>query len=106
MSQPLPNKIKTAQYTNRLLDSGVIQLTGEEKVTYLQGQITADVNKLTQYNSLLGSHCDFKGKVWSVFYSFLWQNSILLITHKSVLDKSFSELKKYGVLPTKPTTGK
>ena len=97
MSQPLTNKIKTAQYTNRLLDSGVIQLTGEEKVTYLQGQITADVNKLTQYNSLLGSHCDFKGKVWSVFYSFLWQNSILLITHKSVLGKSFSELKKYGV---------
>ena len=97
MSQPLTNKIKTAQYTNRLLDSGVIQLTGEEKVTYLQGQITADVNKLTQYNSLLGSHCDFKGKVWSVFYSFLWQNSILLITHKSVLDKSLSELKKYGV---------
>jgi folate-binding protein YgfZ len=97
MSQPLTNKIKTTQYANKLLNSGVIQLTGEEKVTYLQGQITADVNKLTQNNSLLGSHCDFKGKVWSVFYSFLWQDSILLITHKSVLEKSLSELKKYGV---------
>ncbi|PKH00631.1 tRNA-modifying protein YgfZ [Paraglaciecola sp. MB-3u-78] len=97
MSQPLTDHIQTKQYANKLKNSGVIQLTGEERVNYLQGQITADVNQLTQNNALLASHCDFKGKVWSVFYTLLWQNSILLVTHKSVLDKSLSELNKYGV---------
>ena len=97
MSQPLSDPIQTKQYANKLKNSGVIQLTGEEKVKYLQGQITADVNQLTQNKALLASHCDFKGKVWSVFYTLLWQNSILLVTHKSVLEKSLSELNKYGV---------
>jgi folate-binding protein YgfZ len=97
MSQPLSDHIQTKQYANKLKNSGVIQLTGEEKVKYLQGQITADVNQLTPNNALLASHCDFKGKVWSVFYTLLWQDSILLVTHKSVLDTSLSELNKYGV---------
>jgi folate-binding protein YgfZ len=97
MSQQLSDHIQKQQYTNMLKNSGVIQVTGEEKVKYLQGQITADVNQLTSNNALLASHCDFKGKVWSVFYTLLWQNSILLVTHKSVLDKSLSELNKYGV---------
>ena len=97
MSQPLSDHIQTIQYANKLKNRGVIQLTGEEKVNYLQGQITADVNQLTENKALLASHCDFKGKVWSVFYTLLWQNSILLVTHKSVLEKSLSELNKYGV---------
>lgn len=85
------------QYANRLNHSGVIQLTGDEKVKYLQGQITADVNKLTENNALLACHCDFKGKVWSVFYTLSWQDSILLILHDSVLPQSLAELNKYGV---------
>lgn len=97
MSQPLSGGSELKQYNNKLNHSGIIQLTGEEKVNYLQGQITADVTHLTNNNALLASHCDFKGKVWSVFYTFAWQDSILLVTHKSVLEKSLSELNKYGV---------
>jgi folate-binding protein YgfZ len=87
----------TKQYANKLKESGVIQIIGDEKVSYLQGQVTADINQLTENNSLLACHCDFKGKVWSVFYTFLWQNSILLLPHNTVINKSLSELNKYGV---------
>jgi folate-binding protein YgfZ len=97
MSQPLSDRTEAKQYTNMLNNSGVIQLTGEERVNYLQGQITADVTHLTQNDALLASHCDFKGKVWSVFYTFAWQDSILLVIHKSVLERSLSELSKFGV---------
>ena len=88
---------QTIQYVNKLKNIGVIQLIGEEKAKYLQGQITADIDQLTHKNALLSCHCDFKGKIWSVFYTFSWQDSILLVTHNSVLDKSLSELNKYGV---------
>ena len=97
MSQTPLNHSHTKPYANKLKDRGVIQITGDEKVNYLQGQVTADINQLTEYNSLLACHCDFKGKVWSVFFTFLWQDSILLLPHNTVLDKSLSELNKYGV---------
>jgi folate-binding protein YgfZ len=97
MSQTALEHSQTKQYANKLKNSGVIVLTGDEKINYLQGQITADVNKLSDNNALLACHCDFKGKVWSVFYTFAWQDSILLVTHNSVIDKSLAELSKYGV---------
>ena len=97
MPQPLSDQYQTKQYANKLNNSGIIQLTGEEKASYLQGQVTVNINQLTENNALLGCHCDFKGKVWSVFYTLAWQDSILLVTHNSVLDKSLSELNKYGV---------
>ena len=73
MSQLPSDQFKTKQYANRLNNIGVIQLTGEERASYLQGQITADINNLTDNNALLACHCDFKGKVWSVFYTIAWQ---------------------------------
>ncbi|MDU0354377.1 tRNA-modifying protein YgfZ [Paraglaciecola aquimarina] len=85
------------EYVTQLTNKGVIQLRGDERVKYLQGQITADVTKLSQEQALLACHCDFKGKVWSVFYMLDWQDSILLLPHHSVLEKSLSELNKYGV---------
>ena len=97
MSHTPSDHSQIKQYVNRLKNNGVIQLTGDEKVSYLQGQITADVNKLSENNALLACHCDFKGKLWSVFYTIAWQDSILLVAHNSVINKSLSELNKYGV---------
>lgn len=97
MSLPSTETSHSKPYANKLKNIGIIQLTGEEKDNYLQGQITADIDQLKDNNSLLACHCDFKGKVWSVFYTFRWHDSILLVTHSSVLEKSLSELNKYGV---------
>ncbi|MDP5028924.1 MAG: tRNA-modifying protein YgfZ [Paraglaciecola sp.] len=83
-------------YTS-LTEKGVIQLSGAEREKYLQGQVTADVASLKGDNALLACHCDFKGKTWSVSYLLSWKESLLLITHCSVIEKSLAELKKYGV---------
>lgn len=88
---------QSKDYVTKLNNKGVIQLSGEERVKYLQGQVTADINQLTANEILLACHCDFKGKIWSVFYTFAWQDTILLVPHQSVLDKSLAELNKYGV---------
>jgi folate-binding protein YgfZ len=97
MSQAPSDQYQTKQYANTLNNSGIIQLTGDEKVSYLQGQVTADISQLTDSNALLACHCDFKGKIWSVFYTLSWLDTILVVTHSSVLEKSLSELNKYGV---------
>ncbi len=97
MPQSSSETIHTVQYANKLKNNGVIQITGEERAKYLQGQITADINELKDNHALLACHCNFKGKTWSVFFTFSWQDSILLVIHDSVLEQSLSELNKYGV---------
>lgn len=89
--------INTEEFATQITNKGVIQLSGAERVKYLQGQVTADIEQLTEQHALLTCHCDFKGKIWSVFQAVSWQDSILLLPHHSVLDKSLAELNKYGV---------
>ena len=93
MSQASSEELNSKQYANRLRNNGIIQLTGDEKTTYLQGQITADMNKLSDSNALLACHCDFKGKLWSVFYTLggFWRTSY---THK--LNESHAVLRFHG----------
>lgn len=84
-------------FLTRLDQLGVIQLEGEQRTNYLQGQVSADMQKLTLNNSLLGCHCDFKGKTWSIFYAAQFGEATLLISHQESLVQSLAELKKYGV---------
>jgi folate-binding protein YgfZ len=86
-----------AAYLTRLDNKGLVQISGEEQVKYLQGQVSADLNKLTGQNALLGCHCDFKGKTWNVFYTLQYQDSILMLSHQESIPASLAELKKYGV---------
>ena len=76
---------------------GVIRLTGIERVKYLQGQVTCDVQALSAGQHSLGAHCDAKGKVWCVFRLLVLDDALLLLTEQSLLPRTLTELKKYGV---------
>ena len=81
-----------------LLDNcGAISLSGEEQSKYLQGQVTCDVNALTEHNWLMGAHCNAKGKVFSNFRLANHQGNYLLIQPNSTLTASLAELKKFAV---------
>ncbi|MDF2177989.1 tRNA-modifying protein YgfZ [Aliiglaciecola sp. CAU 1673] len=80
---------------------GLVSVSGTDKITYLQSQLTQD---LTRYFSepasaqtALACHCDAKGKIWAVYRLVAWQESLLLLADKSALPRSLAELKKYGV---------
>lgn len=81
----------------QLNNLGVIKLEGEQAVSYLQGQITANVEKLEPNHFMLGCHCDFKGKTWNVFYVFGEDKALYLVCHQESIPASLAELKKYGV---------
>ena len=84
-------------FLTRLPEQGIIQVDGEQRISYLQGQVTADMQDLSAQHSLLGCHCDFKGKAWNVFYAAQFGESALLISHKESLMASFAQLQKYAV---------
>jgi folate-binding protein YgfZ len=76
---------------------GIISVTGDDKKSYLQGQLTCDVVALESSHSTLGAHCDAKGKVWSIFDLFYLNEGYGLFLHASGIETSLSELKKYAV---------
>jgi folate-binding protein YgfZ len=80
-----------------LAEYGAIAVHGAEQSKYLQGQVTCDVNTLTDNNLLLGGHCDAKGKVFSVFRLINRQKIHLLLQPKTSINQSLAELKKFGV---------
>lgn len=81
----------------RLDNLGCIELSGLQAQEYLQGQVTINTSKMSPNTARIGAHCDFKGKTWAVFIAALLDGKYKLIMHSSVVDKSLSELKKYGV---------
>nr|WP_272906370.1 tRNA-modifying protein YgfZ [Aeromonas jandaei] len=75
----------------------ITRLSGHDRVKYLQGQVTCDVNALQPGQSTLGGHCDPKGKLWSDFRLLCLEESLLLLTTPSVLERQLPELKKFAV---------
>lgn len=76
---------------------GVISLSGEEAVKYLQGQVTANIETLPPQHATLACHCDFKGKTWSIMTVLHHADALMAIMHPQSLQASLAELKKFGV---------
>jgi len=49
---------------------GLIAVSGPEAESFLQGQVTNDVTRLTRGSSQLGSHCNPKGRILANFRAF------------------------------------
>ncbi|MDF7669850.1 tRNA-modifying protein YgfZ [Orbaceae bacterium ESL0721] len=90
MNSALPNAIS-------LEDWQLIKVSGADNEKYLQGQITADVTKLTEQNALFAAHCDATGKMWSNLLLFRRGDDIFYIIRKSVATRQIAELKKYAI---------
>lgn len=84
-------------YFCKLNNLGAIQLVGEQADSYLQGQVSVNMELLTPSHSLLACHCDFKGKMWNANYLVRHKTTINFLITKSALPACLTELKKYGV---------
>lgn len=78
-------------------DWALVTLTGADRVKYLQGQVTADIDALPADQHVLCAHCDAKGKMWSNLRLFYRGEGLAFIERRSVLNTQLSELKKYAV---------
>lgn len=79
------------------LSHKLISISGVDKLAYLHGQITQDLNKLKSDNFLWAGHCSAKGKLWSVAKLFAYQDNYYLSGSAEEIEQSLGELKKYAV---------
>ncbi|PHS72015.1 MAG: hypothetical protein COB22_06265 [Cycloclasticus sp.] len=76
-------------------DESLISISGKDASTFLQGQITCDINSLTEENHLYGSLCNPKGRVISLFYIFKRLDVFFVVVPKSLSDVLVKRLKMF-----------
>ncbi|MFG1173477.1 tRNA-modifying protein YgfZ [Erwiniaceae bacterium CAU 1747] len=75
----------------------LVTATGQDRVSYLQGQLTLDVAALGADRHLPAAHCDAKGKMWSTLRLFHRGEGLAYIERRSLRDNQLTELKKYAI---------
>lgn len=80
-------------------DWALVTLTGPDTRTYLQGQVTADVNALAPDQHVLCGHCDAKGKMWSALRLFAHNDGFAYLVRRNLRDTQLNELKNTPSLP-------
>lgn len=99
---PFPSRLPSASAQLPLTlisleDWALVQLNGPDTMKYLQGQVTADIDKLAADQHVLCGHCDAKGKMWSNLRLFHRGEGFAYLERRSVLDSQLAEIKKYAV---------
>jgi hypothetical protein len=81
----------------------IIEVAGNDSITYLQGQLTNDIKLLDTQNFQYSAHLNNKGRILATFIiTKIADNIYHLITHKGIIPKILPRLKMY-VLRSKVT---
>jgi tRNA-modifying protein YgfZ len=74
---------------------GVIRVTGDDAVTFLQGQLTQDVAQLGAGNARLAAFCNAKGRMQASFVIFRRGDDILMVCSRDILAATLKRLSMF-----------
>jgi len=74
---------------------GLIAVRGPDGETFLQGQLTCDVRRVTAEQSLIGAYCTPKGRALACVRVFSHEQSYYLELPQSLVEPTLNRLRKY-----------
>ena len=80
-----------------LTHEGVLAVIGTDASKFLQGQLTCNLNYLSDTRSSLGARCTQKGRMQSSFRILLQPDGCLLAMARELVEPQLADLKKYAV---------
>lgn len=75
----------------------LITTTGSDAISYMQGQITSDINQLHVNHYCQSAHCNAKGKMLTNLLLFFYKGHLSWIIRNSVRNIQIAALKKYAI---------
>ncbi len=87
--------IKSSRHVYPIPHLAVLTIKGNDASKFLQGQITCNINDLTENKSSLGAICNSKGRAITVFLLVKNGDSYLMVLPKELLTDVKSKLQKY-----------
>jgi folate-binding protein YgfZ len=95
---PQPSIILTMQNTIYVLESyEFIRISGADRISFLQGQLSCNTKLLSAERSLVGALCNLKGRVIADFRLLEIHEDIILQCAAGMADKIYATLSKYAV---------
>jgi folate-binding protein YgfZ len=80
-----------------LSHEGVLAVRGADAGKFLQGQLTCNLNYLSDSRASLGARCTQKGRMQSSFRILLEGDGVVLAMASELLEPQLADLKKYAV---------
>ena len=80
-----------------LSHEGVLAVRGSDAAKFLQGQLTCNLNYLSDTQASLGARCTQKGRMQSSFRILLQGDGVLMAMATDLLEPQLADLKKYAV---------
>jgi folate-binding protein YgfZ len=80
-----------------LSHEGVLAVRGADASKFLQGQLTCNLNYLSDDRASLGARCTQKGRMQSSFRILLEGDGVLMAMATELLEPQLADLKKYAV---------
>ena len=74
---------------------GLLEISGADAVTFLQGQVTNDVNLLDGNNAHYTAYCNPKGRMLALFLAFAHYDHLHLQFNRELLEPIMKRLKMY-----------
>ena len=73
----------------------IIKVNGEDAVTFLQGQLTNDIEQVSNNASQLSGYCNQKGRLLATFRVLRNQDDLYLLIPEELYEETFKRLKMY-----------
>jgi len=83
---------------SNLADRGLLEVSGEDAVTFLQNQLTNDITKISETEHQLTAWCNPKGRIIANFRAFKRGQNIYLIMAKDLVETVMTKLGRYVMM--------
>ncbi|MEQ1765795.1 MAG: folate-binding protein [Methylotenera sp.] len=74
---------------------GLLEISGEEAISFLQGQVTNDVKLLNGLNAHYTGYCSAKGRLLALFFAFSHNQKLHLQLNQKLVEPIAKRLKMY-----------
>lgn len=94
----IQNELICTQNQNIICDLshlGLLEISGDDAVTFLQGQVTNDVKLLNASNAHFTGYCSPKGRLLALFFAFSHHQKLYLQLNQKLLEPISKRLKMY-----------
>lgn len=87
--------IKNGPVLTNLTHQGLIKVSGTDAISFLQGQLTTNINDISQTHAQLSAYCDPKGQVLALFLIFKYQDNLYLSFNHSLKEVILKRLNMF-----------
>lgn len=90
-----PNKMPTSNTITAPMQLAIIEVAGKDAQQFLQGQLTCNIDDISQSNSFFAAFCNAKGRIISTLLVLKNNENLLLIVPQALLETVLKKLSMY-----------